>query len=756
MTKSRMRLVFALSAAAVVVAATLWLGLQIWSWQKQASTLSKKAAQTGSFAAPGSPLLPPQLPPEERFKPVAESVSLKLLADSATGHFQVIDKSTGYTMRSYPDPQYWSGETLPAGWKNNLLSPIIVEYANISNYKSATKTVGLIGEDGYVEQFQTTPAGFKATFVFGKGQFKIPVEVTLNNRYVETTILDEGIVEGGAFSLLNAKLYPLLGSQPSYGQDGYIFIPDGSGALIRFKPNRIMQQLTYNESIYGSDASFYSENVARQPVTLPVFGLKSGSQGFAAVVTEGAEAANVYAAPSGSVGISNWVTAEWQYRKRFFQSISKSTDEGFFTYGADKFVVPRRTVRYYVLSPQASDYVGMASVYRSYLIDEKQVKPQRPSKDGIPLYVDIIGGDIEKGLLLDKYKTGTTTSEAVQLVRDVHDLGIRNLTVHYTGWQKDGYSTHGDYFPVESKLGGNKGMKSFIDFAHSLNIPVYLTANYSINNVGDGFWPRRDGLRDLAGNVLETRLNHKQEPSSFVSPGFYRKAVASDLSRYESLGADGIYFEDGIGRLLSTDYNGRYYGSRGDAIGIQRDIFRQTNESLGAVAANNVNAFAFDQVTHIPRLADDYSHDIFVDEAVPFAQIVLHGLVGYTSAWSNLRDESRVEFLRSIEYGAYPTYVFASAPSDKLKNAYSVWYYSLNYKDWLDSLAEEYRRSNEALSEVQGKSITGHRTLAPNVKETVYEGSYRIIVNYNASEYVKGSLRVPGQDFAVVRGEAAP
>ncbi|GAA3408866.1 DUF5696 domain-containing protein [Paenibacillus hodogayensis] len=756
MTLSKVRLLWTVSASAVVLAATLWLGVQIWSWQKQASTLPAKTAPAGAFASAGSTVLPPVLPPEERFKPVAESASLKLLADSVTGHFQVLDKANGSVLRSYPDPAYWAKETLPAGWKNNLLSPIIVEYANISNFKSATKTVGLIGEDGFVEGFQTTADGFRATFVFGKGQFKIPVEVALKNNYVETSILDEGIVEGGSFSLLNAKLYPLFGSKPTDGQDGYLFVPDGSGALIRFKPNRIMQQLTYNESIYGSDGSFYKENTERQPVTFPVFGLKSGSQGFLAVVTEGAEAANVYAAPSGSVGISNWVTAEWQYRKRFFQSVSKSTADGFFTYSADKFAVPRRTVRYYVLGPQTNDYVGMAAVYRSYLQNEKGVKPRQPTRQGIPLYIDLIGGDIEKGLLLDRYKTATPTSEAVRLVQDIYDRGIRNLTVHYAGWQGDGYSTHGDYFPVDSRLGGNKGMKAFIDFAHSLSIPVYLAANYSINNDGKGFWPRRDGLRDLAGNVLETQLTGRQDPSSFVSPGFYRKKVASDLPDFKGLGADGIYFEDGIGSLLSTDYNSRYRASRGEAIGVQRDIFDRTKQSLGAVAANNANAYVWDQIDHLPRLADDYSYDIFFDEAVPFAQIALHGLIGYTSEWANLRDESRNAFLRSIEYGAYPTYIFTSSASDKLKDAYSIWQYSLNYKDWLDSLTEEYRRTDEALSAVQDKAIVGHRALAPNVKETVYEGKYRIIVNYNSTEYTEGKLRVPGQDFVVVKGEAAP
>lgn len=756
MTPIKPRLIFNLTAAAVAIAAALWLGFSIWKWQQQESTLPKKNAEAGSFASPGSVPLPAALPAEERFKPVAETVSLKLLADSVTGHFQIIDKTTGAVTRSYPDPAYWAGETLPAGWKNNLLSPIIVEYINISNFKSASKTVGLIGEDGYVEGFRTTPSGFRATFVFAKGQFKIPVEVSLKDRYVETTILEDGLVESGAFSLLNAKLYPMFGSEPSYGQDGYVFVPDGSGALIRFKQERIMPELTYNESIYGNDSSFYSENTARQPATLPVFGLKSGDRGFAAVVTEGAEAANVYAAPSGSVGISNWVTAEWQYRKRFFQSVSKSTEAGFFTYGTDRLAAPRRTVRYYILGPQTNDYVGMASTYRSYLLDEQHVQPAQPSPDGIPLYVDIIGGDVEKGLVWDKYVTATTTSEATRLVQDIYELGVRNLTVHYTGWQEDGYSAHGDYFPVDSRLGGNKGMKAFIDFAHSLHIPVFLTADYSINNEGVGFWPRRDGLRDLAGNVEETAGDDKRDPNTLVSPGFYRKMVLADLDRYKSLGADGIVFENGIGKMLATDYNSRYLASRGDVLEIQRDIFRQTKEALGAVAAGNVNAFAFGQVDHISRLPDDYSYDIFIDEGVPFAQIALHGLVGYAADFSNARSESRADYLRSVEYGAYPAYVFANETSAKLKDAYSVRYNSLNYRDWIAALAEEYRRSNEALGPVQDKTITGHRALAPNVKETAYEGNYRIIVNYNSTDYIQGSLRVPAEDFVVVKGAASP
>ncbi|RXZ82492.1 hypothetical protein EBB07_10500 [Paenibacillaceae bacterium] len=754
MNSFKWRFPLLLTAAVIVIAALIWFGLQIGNWQQDASIRSVTKGEPLVFDKPaGVKQALAELPDEGRFRKVAETAALQLLVDSDTAHFQIVNRATGAVWRSYPDPDRWADEKIGGTWKNNLLSPVIVEYANISNYKSASKTVGLIDEGGYVENFQTTDTGFRATLVLPAGQFKIPVEVNLQDDYVETAIIDEGIVEG-SFSLLNAKLYPLFGAQFTTEQEGYLFVPDGSGALIHFKESRIMPQLTYNQSIYGYDASFYREHLDRQRISLPVFGLKSGEQAFAAVVTEGTEFANVFAAPSGSVGSSNWVTAEWQYRKRFFQSVSKSGEQGFFTYSAKKFTAPRRAIRYYPLTPEESNYAGMAQAYRHYLIGEHDLQRLAVTSDEVPLYLDIVGGDIEKGLLFDSYKTATPTSEAIQLVQDVYDAGVRNVTVQYTGWQQDGYSTHGGYFPVEAEIGGNKGMKQFVDYAHSLNIPVYLTANYTINNNGDdGFWSRRDGQRDLAGNVLEHWIGNQDDASYQVSAGFYKKVLSSDLKRYKELGVDGINFEEGIGSQLNTDFNSRYSASRGDVIDVQREILAQTRETLGAVNVTNGSAYVWDQVKHIHRLADDYSYDIFIDEAVPFSQIVLHGLVTYTSNWSNLRNESRTEFLRSIEYGAYPAYVFSSEASDKLKRVYSVWYYSMNAQQWLASLTEEYKAVNAALGAVQNKFIVGHRTLAPNVKETTYEDSYRVIVNYNSSDYRDGELSVPAHDFVVIEGE---
>ncbi|GFN31723.1 DUF5696 domain-containing protein [Paenibacillus xylaniclasticus] len=728
-----------------------WLSLQIWNpWRDKETDTTSTSIQ---FDAKGQ-LYQAVIPQETSFHTAAENDKLKLLVDRSTSHFQLVDKATGSIWRSYPNPHQWPKETATGTWKNHLLSPILIEYVNARNYKSSSFTAGLIDTGGYLEQFQMKEDGFNVTFAFPKAQMKIPVEVTLHSDYVETRVIDAGIMEG-ELSLLNVKLYPLFGAEPSVGQDGYIMLPDGTGSLIRFNEKRIMPQLTYDESVYGQDLSFYNEETDRQRITMPVYGMKSGDQSFLSIITEGEAYANIYAAPGGAVGRSNWVTTEWQYRKKFYQSVSRSTGEGFYMYSSERFVSEGRATRYYPLTGAASDYSGMAAVYRNYLMSEQGVKPIPSTKDDIPLYLDIVGADIEKGLFTDSYLKATTTDEAAALLKSVYDLGIHNIQVHYAGWQKDGYSSQGGYFPVDKRIGGNNGMKKFIDYAHSLNIPVYLTANYTLNNNGeDRFWWRRDGLRNMAGTVLKEQKEPKneQEEAYYVSPGFYEKVVRSDLNRYKKLGADGIYFENGIGEQLNTDFNSRYKDSRSDTVSIQRNILEQTRKTLGSVSTGNVNFYALDTVDHVHQLASDYSYDVFVTEPIPFAAIVLHGLRTYTLEWSNIRDEWQSQFLRSIEYGASPAYIVSGDNSDDMRRSYSLWYYSLDYTNWISRISDEYKQVNAVLAQVKDCVITQHRFIAPGVNETVYDGGYSVLVNYNDEPYDTGNLVVPAHGYAVKQG----
>lgn len=693
-----------------------------------------------------------ELPNDANFKLAAQSDKLKLLVDSTTGHFQVEDKRNGEIWRSYPNPDHWPQETITGTWRNNLRSPLMLEYIDAANFKSQPKMTSLLEDKGAVEGLQTTPTGFKLTFNFKTSGFKIPVEVNVKDDFVETKIIDSGITEG-KLSLLNLKLYPMFGAEPSIGQDGYMVVPDGSGALIRFKQKQINDKSIYRENMYGSDISFYAERTARLNATFPVFGMKSGDKAFVAVMTGGEEYSKIFGSPSGAFGQSNWVTSEWQYRIKFFQNTSRKGNAGFFTYSKERFTTEQRSTRYYLLDKGKSDYVGMASKYREHLMKEQGLQQLKVNSNKIPMFVDIVGADIKKGMLWDKYLKGTTTSEAMEMVKRLYGLGIENMSIQYLGWQKGGYSSFGGLFPVDKRLGGNDGMKQFIQYAHTLNVPVYLAGNYSYNNnERDGFNPRYDGMRNLAGRLQEFEMYSNLEKITLMSPKFSAQSLSNDLEEFKSLGADGIHFEDGIGRFLNSDFNTRYPSTRTETMRTQQGMLKQVKETLGSVSVERANSYTLKDVSHIHRLNDDFSYDLFIDESIPFYQIAIHGLVSYSSNWSNLRNQYKTEMLRSIEYGASPSFIFTNSPSEEMKGAYSVYYYSMNVHDWESTAVEEYQRYNKALGDVQNKFITGHRTIAPNVKEVTYEGGKKVIINYNTTAYSDGKISVPAQDIAVVAG----
>lgn len=750
---NKIRLIAAITVAAIGIALIIFKVVPALNKTVSASDPAQNTQNTAVQAAGAKKTV--ELPEEDKFSLAAESSGLRLWVDQTTAHFKLESKKSGQVWRSYPDPEQWSGETITGTWKNNLLSPVMVEYIDLNDFKAQSKIISWSEDNGLLEGFQKTADGFKVTFHFAGTRFKIPIEVRLKDDYVETRILD-GDIREEKLSLLNVKLYPMFGAETAYGQEGYLFLPDGSGALVRFKENtENTDRFVYLESVYGNDSAFFNESTERNPVKMPVFGIKSENQAFVGVLTEGEEYAKLFAAPGGAYGQSYWVTPEWQYRVKYYQNTSNTNQTGFFTYNRERFSVPERTVRYYPLEDTQSNYSGMAVKYREYLMKEKNLKVLEPDDENIPFFVDIIGADLKVGLLWDKYLKGTSTAEAEEMIKALYGLGIRNISVNYKGWQRWGYSSYGGLFPVDSRIGGNDGMKKFIKFAHSLDIPVYLTVNYSRNNNGgDGFISRYHGLQDLGGTILEEKNISNGDVISFTSPEFEAQTLLKDLKTYRELGADGISFDDGAGILLNSDYNSRYRASRSETKLLHWDVLRQVKEALGGVRAVNPNFYSLEQINHIELLPEDYSYDWFEDEAVPFAQIVLHGLITYTSEWSNTREEYRIGFLRSIEYGSYPGYVFIDAVSADLYGAYSAGYYSMNYREWETKAVEEYQRYNQVFKDLQDKLITGHRTLAPNVKETVYEGGKTIIVNYNREAYSDGTIQVPGQDFiSIERGE---
>ncbi|WP_225312665.1 DUF5696 domain-containing protein [Paenibacillus sp. 32O-W] len=786
-----------LTALAVAIVLSCMPVLMVFAGQAPVQAKEDKAAENGSQEASNEGQKPapgkeeeakpaaanpnvkePDFPKESAMQIVADNGRYQLKADPKSGHFIVVSKQSEQVWRSYPDPQYWSSQENSKAWRVHLKSPFMFRFVEFKVRRDLLKESNYYEQSGKISSFERINDGFKITYEMPNLGFVIPVQVRLKDDYVETTVLEEGLkdvkeaqkeeakpnTKANAKSnakkdpearLVSLRLFPFFGAQASDGENGFLLIPDGSGALIDFKKDRANTTSFYNERIYGEDWAYSSGTTFsnRLPVRMPVFGIKDGDKGFVAVAHQGAEYASVLAAPSKSFSQYNWTTVEQIYRFKHFQPSNTRRTAGFYTYSKE-LTAGDRSVRYYLLEEQP-DYARMAGRYRQYLMEEVGYERLPASEEGVRLQLHLLGGDTAKGFLWDSYLPLTTTDEAEEIVRQLHYLGVEDMSVVYLGWQKGGYSKAGGHFPVDRRLGGNGGMKRLADFVRSKGFSLFLDArSYTFNNTGrDGFRGSRDGLRDQGSSVIRFRSWNREDETTFVSPRFMEEVVLRDMQKVKELGVDGLLFGDGIGDILNTDYNERYSLTRTESLELQRRLLQTAQEELGRIQLAEGNVYAGKFAEHWDGLSNDYSYDLFVDRTVPFAQIALHGLVSYSFEYANLSGNYTENYLRGIEYGAEPSFVVTSSPSQELLKSKSLnRYYSTYYKDWLEQIVTQYQLYNDALSEVRTEFITDHRALAKGVMETTYANGHRVVVNYNAYPYSNEGLVVQANDFAVIRG----
>lgn len=708
-------------------------------------------AASGAAAAgnpPGAEKVNPgleELPNEEKMKVVGENEKLRLKLDPTTAQFLVEDKRDGRIWRSYPDPAQWSKDTTPSLWRSHLRSPVMFQYIDLTGNKSQPKESNLLDQRGTIKDLQTFDGGFRATFEMPSAQITIPIEVKLEKDSVTTRIIDSGMKEG-SLSLLWVRLYPFFGAERSEGQDGYMFIPDGSGALIEYNPNSANVNRIYREAVYGDDAAFKTGQFdnPRERVKMPIYGAKNENRGFLAVLEEGAEFGEILASPSGVFSSYNWTASQANYRASYRQVTNREKNRSFITYNKKDRFHSDRVTRYLLLDSTKSDYSGMAERYRQYLMETANLKKLVPKNSTkVPMDITILGADTAKGLITDRYVKATTTTEAMQMVQRLNGLGIDNMSVRYKGWQEDGLGALGGLTHVDRRLGGDSGMKEFVKFAQKIDIPVFMSTEYLLNTTGaGGFSKRHDGLRDMGGTPLGDLVSLK-----FTQ----QKIVEKDIAYFKSIGVDGVEIL-GIGQNIHSDFNANYGSPRDENRAIQQSILSQFREGVGKVVTKNSNIYAAPYSDSIHGMSYRYSNDLFTKAGIPFIQMALHGLIPYTGSTSNERDQFRQDFLRDIEYGANPAYLFTNTASDELKYIEHMYMFSPAYKDWEQTAVQEYQKWNEALGDVQDQFIVNHRIVTDQVRETTYANGKKIVVNYGVTPYAYGDKTVKPEDYLIVKG----
>ena len=599
--------------------------------------------------------------------------------------------------------------------------------------------------------------------------FTVPVEYTLDGGDFLASIPVGEIVENKKAPLYSIRLLDYFGAADGESE-GYIFVPDGSGALIRLN-NGKLKSMPYGGMVYGDDPQ--SEARSNQKNTenalLPVFGIKSGAAAFLAVIEEGDALAKINADIGGRVHSYNTAGSEVFIRRigsALIGSGAKSTQKLVFQ---NEVYQGRYTVRYSFLYGDDADYAGMAARYREYLIEHRglakrtSADPNRP----IPFYLEAVGA-IEKvksrfGIPVNTVEPLTTFAQAGEIVNRLAALGVDGIKLRYAGWFNGGYY---HYLPesirVEKELGGAGGLAKLMNELDAKGVPLFADSAFAVvHKDGHGFSRNGDAAKYLDQSaavrqyfsLVSSRVDFRMPAHYYLSPSRLAETAAGFRRDAEKLGLANVSLRD-LGSVLKSDMNEAGTVDREEAKKLVVEQLALAAAQYDGVMIEAPNAYALPYATDILNLPDESSLLNIEDESVPFIQMVLHGYVPYSIGPANLSKDGRKHLLRMIETGAYPYYKWSYAESSAVKDTIFDFMYALGFEDWLEEAAASYRLLDQALRDVQHAAIVSHERLADGVVKVGYSNGKTIVVNYNKTPVTVDGHVIEAESFRAEGGGA--
>lgn len=696
------------------------------------------------------------------FQSVAENEKLVLYYDASNGDLAVKDKTTGYIWSSNPEQP--EKDKVAKGFpKVALASQLLVKYIDQGN-----KNESLVGNSFNAKTGIKTvkiPNGIQCTYTFPSQGFSIPVQYTITGATFQASIVNSGIVDGEKMKVSELSVLPFFGAG-SPQDNGYMLVPDGSGALIRFNNGKANAK-PYSLPVYGRDLSLKlnTYQYGSQEIKMPVFGIKNGFHAVLAVIEDGASVSKVNAAVSGQDTEYNHVYPTFQYRQNYIaNTVKNNTSINDYKIMSERNTKqPAYRVRYLFLPSDQASYSGMAKAYQAYLVENAGLK-KTVKHDNYPLYVETYGGVSKLAHFLGiPYQTEvplTTYAQAEDMLKALRQAGIGDITFKYVGWMKNGIR---DKMPTgvsyEGKLGGASAFRDLAAYARDNGVHLFPSVDLiDLYKSGNGLWTFSDAAQKIDHTpafqydfFLNSLEYHWATRWYLLRPEQVPALANKFAESYQNLHIAGLSL-DAIGSKIYSDYSKKGI-DRSDVTGVWENTLNQLSKDVGSLMVDNANAYAFPYVHYIMDAPVVSNQNDVVDESVPFYQTVLHGYVSYSVPFVNESSDPQEMVLKAAETGSSLAYawigdsdttVLWDTPLDK--------HYSADYRGWLGTVASDYKRLQAALSGLTDTAIVDHETIRPGVTVTTYDNGVKIAVNYNDKSETVGGRTIGPRDFTVMEG----
>ena len=624
--------------------------------------------------------------------------------------------------------------------------------------------------------------GYFSTVGYDQEQYEIDMQnvaqtTSDNGPYFNATMIlrlegDQLVVEVPYTEIMYEADYPLtyLSVLPMFGaagteDEGFIFIPEGSGGVIRYNNGKLSQS-SYYANFYGWDyGEERTEAVSETENTFAVFGMGQDDGSFICMIEGASSYGGIYADVAGRFNSYNTVYCKYNLIHYGQFKLSGRTNEQVLMY---ENTIPDDTViqRYRFLD--AGNYVGMAEAYGDYLRSLPEFKQEQADPDA-PIHVELIGA-INKiipklGIPVDSVVATTTFSEAQEIMDELTGSGVRHLNLRMTGWSNGGVrqkvlsGVH-----TLGELGGDSGMKKLMAAAKEKGVSLYFDGISCFaydSGLLEGFIPTLHAARFTTRELVKIYpyyiVNYQQcdweDPYYLVKPKLAAQYADNLVNGLKDRGSEGIAFRD-IGNLLSADYYKNDTVTREEVKALNIETLKKAQDLGLKISIKKGNDYAIsyaDLITDMNLTGRKYA---IIDQAVPFYQIALHGLKNYTGEAINLAGDYQNALLESAEYGAGLNFTFMKADTNILQDTAYSCYTAGSYDRWKEDALPMILRYQSEMSGLNSQRITGHEFITNDVHITTYEDGTRVYVNYGGKDYSAGAVKVPARDYVVERGSA--
>ena len=691
---------------------------------------------------------------------VDENEELQLWVNFDDGNIEVVNKENGYVWRSSPTAEDMALEKSNKLWTNNLRAPIMFTYVQESSAAN-TKYSNSLTEEAKVTVFRMEK-GVRVYFDLQVHRLTFAYDAYLDGDTLAVSIPAELINDPGEVYKTSSSgrvsldkdascvmadfyLFPNLGAARSdTGVQGALLVPDGTGALIDFQSRKFVNS-QYMAPIYGSDISLANgydstlrSELGKNKVAFPVYGVIREGNTMLAVLDAGEAQASVVASRAGVQTGFNTVSARFNYRTKYKVITNSSTGDGYLNYTSFAIREPRRLLYRF----GTGDYVSMAGQYRSYL-ESKYGLTALNAQEEPALQLNLVGGDIESGMLGDTFIPMTTFEQGGKILAWLSENGVKSMDVTWSGWAKRGESVqYPDRFPAAGDLGGNSGLKDFAHKAGQYNARVYLLDNHLRLQRTQGLSVGKNTVHNIQGYPLFS--------GAFANSDYMATNYEKSISQYQSYGIAGLQ-EEGVGDLLMTDYAPDKPLSRQSVLEAQRALLSQMVQDFGSIRLSSGNAYALMNNAVITELPS-FSYLTMLDEQIPFYPLALHGLTEYLCGDYMGFYEQQSQLLRSIALGGSVSFTLSWEDTEKLAYSDTAAYYSTAFELWRDDVLAIWQEMRPYLQATRGRAITGYETLKPGVTVTTYDNGVKVLVNNTDVAYTYTDFDLEPRSFRLLEG----